>query len=212
VERRWAGWLNQRTEAMLDELELLGLNAPKADLARMIQRALAEVAATAGISEVSARRYLDDERLRSLAQEVALGLAEERPGAELHQQARTIPLSLQLLGRVITALAEATRIRVLNADEAGAGQTLELVSFLGQILHEAPHGASDPLHLPQATLARAARLLEASAEVIEVGGNFPRGLPTGADHALVKAFHADAPNLRTLVSEHGADAGPTPNS
>jgi hypothetical protein len=212
VEPRRGSWLEQRAKVMLEDLELLGLSAPSAELAQMIKKTLAQLSATAGISEVSARRYVDDDRLRSLAQEIAIKLAEERPGATLHDQPRTIPIPLQLLGRVVMALAEATRIRVLNADEAGAEQTLELVSFLGMVLHEAPHGAAGPLLLPQAALARAARLLEASAEIVDAGGVVPPGLPTGADHTLATAFLADAMTLRTLIGEHGADAGPTPDS
>jgi len=139
-------------------------------------------------------------------------LTEERPGADLLDQPRTIPLPLELLGQVIMALADATRIRILNADEAGAEQSLELVSFLGQVLHEVPHRAPGPLHLPQAALARAARLLEAAAEVVEAGGVVPSGLPAGIDRSLVKALLADATTLRTLVSEQGADPGPNPAS
>jgi AcrR family transcriptional regulator len=211
VGPRHGSWLEQRTNMMLEELDLLGLSAPPAELARMIQKTLAEVAATAGISETSARRYLDDERLRSLAQEVALELAEERPGADLRDQPRTIPVSHEVVGQVVMALAEVTRIRVLNADEAGANETLELVSFLGYVLHEAPQLAPG-LHLPLAALTRAARLLEAGAQIIGAGGVVPPGLPAGNDRLLARAFLADAKTLRALVGEHGADAGPTPDS
>jgi hypothetical protein len=212
VEPRRGSWLDQRTNVMIEELELLGLTAPKAELAQMIKRTLAELSATAGISETSARRYVDDERLRSLAQEVAIRLVEERPGATLHDQPRTIPMPLKLLGRAVMALAEATRIRVLNADEAGAEQAMELASFLGIVLYEAPEEATGPLLLPHAAVARAARLLEASAEIVDAGGVVPAGLPTGAEHSLATAFLADAMGLRSLLGEHGADAGPTPDS
>jgi len=212
VEPRGRSWLEQRTEVMLEELALLGLSAPKVELAKMIQKALAEMATTLGISQTSARRYVDDEKLRSLAREAALRLTEERPGADLLDQPRTIPLPLELLGQVVMALAEATRIRVLNADAAGAEQNLELLSFLGQVLREGHPRATGQIHLPQAALARAARLLEASAEVIEGGGNVPPGLSAGVDRSLVKAFLEDATIIRTLIRSHGADAGPTPDS
>jgi len=58
VEPRGRSWLEQRTEVMLEELALLGLSAPKVELAKMIQKALAEVATTLGISQTSARRYV----------------------------------------------------------------------------------------------------------------------------------------------------------
>jgi hypothetical protein len=211
MEPRRGSWLEQRTKVMVEELDLLGLSAPEAELAQMIKKTLVEVAAVAGISEVSARRYVDDERLRSLAQEIALKLAEERPGAALLDQPRTIPLALPVLGRVVMALAEATRIRVVNGDEAGADQTLELLSFLGHVLHDAPHG-SGPLGLPQAALARAARQLETTAKVIEAGGAVPAGLQIGDRRSLATALLADALSLRTLLSDYGTDAGPTLDS
>jgi hypothetical protein len=212
MEPRRGSWLDRRTEVMLEELDVLGLSVPKTELSRMIQKALAELATTAGISATSARRYVDDEWLRSLAQEIALNLAEERPGAGLLGEPHTVPLSLETLGRVVMALSEATRIRILNADEAGAQQTLELVSFLGHALHEAPPSAPGPVRLPQAALARAARLLEASAEIVRAGGVIPSEVPTGTNRSLVEAFLADATTLRTLVSEHGASPDPTPDS
>jgi hypothetical protein len=110
-----------------------------------------------------------------MAQGAALKLAEERPCADLLDQPRTIPLPLPLFGQVVVALAEATRIRVLNADAAGAEQILELLSFLGQVLHEALLGPTGQIHLPQVALARAGRLLEANAEVIGAGGVVPAG-------------------------------------
>jgi hypothetical protein len=208
---RRGSWLEERTKVMFEELDLLGLTVPQAELAQVIKKTLVEVAAVAGISEISARRYVDDERLRSLAQEIALKLAEERPGAPLLDQPRTIPLALPLLGQVVMALAEATRIRVLNNDEAGAEQTLELLSFLGHVLHDTAH-ESDPLRLPQAALARAARQLEAGAKIIDAGGVVPSGLQGGAERSLATALLSDAMTLRALAGEHGADTGPTLDS
>ena len=157
LEPRRGSWLEQRTEVMVGELDALGLSAPRPQLGAMIQKTLTEVAKSLGISEPSARRYLDAERLRRLAQEAALQLAQEQPGADLYGLPRTIPVSLGLLGRTVSALAEAARIRVLNGDELGAQDALELLSLLGQIVHEAPEALLGPLRLPQAALTRAGR-------------------------------------------------------
>lgn len=212
LEPRRRSWLEQSTDVMVGELDALGLSAPRAQLGAMIQKTLTEVAETLGISESSARRYLNAERLRGLAQEAALQLAPEQPGADLYDLPRTIPVSLGLLGRAVSALAEAARIRVLNSDEFGAQGALELLSLLGQILLEAPEAQLGPIRLPQAALTRAERVLEASAEIVTAGGAVGPELPTETGAHLARAFIADAGSLRSLVSEHGTSAGPTPDS
>lgn len=212
LEPRQPSWLDQRTDVMADELEGLGLRAPRAQLAAMIQKALTEVARSLGISESSARRYVDDERLRGLAQEVAFLLAPEQPGADLVSLPRAIPVALELFGRSVSALAEATRVCLLNGDELGAQDALELVSLFGHVLHEGSGHQPGPVYLPQAAVVRAGRLLESSAEVIIVGGAVGPELPPGTGSDLVQALLADARTLRALVSEYGASPEPTPDS
>ncbi len=212
-EPRQASWLEQSIDVMADELDALGLSAPRAELGGMLQRTIAQVAERMGIGASSARRYLDDEQLRDLARGAALQLAPEQPGADLHGLARTIPVSLELLGRVVSALAEAARIRLLHGDEHGVEGALGLLSLLGQILHEAPSGQAGPIHLPQAALTRAGRLLEVSAKVVTAAGDLGPEMAAGARrNALARAFLADAATLRALVSEHGTSAGPTADS
>lgn len=212
LEPRQPSWSEQRTKVMADELEALGLRVPRAQLAAMIQKALAEVARSLGISEPAARRYVDDERLRGLAQEAALLLAPEQPGADLVALPRTIPVSLELLGRSVSALAEATRVRLLNRDELGVQDALDLVSLFGHFLHERTGHQPGLVYLPQAAVARAGRLLESSAEVIIVDGAVGPELPPGTASDLAQAFLADAQTLRALVSEHGTSPWPTPDS
>ncbi|MGH9919560.1 MAG: hypothetical protein ACRD6W_11940, partial [Nitrososphaerales archaeon] len=191
----------------IDELEQLGLVASRTSMAEMIRKWLATLAADMQMSEQSARRYVDDERLRELARQAAVEIAEEQPGADLRDQARTIPMSLQLLGRTLAGLAESAHIRVLNADEIGAHGSLQLISLVGQILHERRADEIEPFLLPQAALTRGARLLEASALIVREGGAVPSDLPVGARGALAQAFVKDAKTLRSLVSEHGTSGG-----
>lgn len=211
-EPRQASWLEQSIDVMADELHGLGLSAPRGELGGILQRTIAQVAKRMGISESSARRYLDDEHLRDLARQAAMQLAPEQPGADLHGLARTIPVSLKLLGRVVSALAEAARIRLLDGDGPGAEGGLALLSLLGQILYEAPSGQTGRILLPQAALTRAGRLLEVSAEVVTAAGAVGPEMAAGAGDALARAFLADAATLRALVSEHGTSAGPTADS
>jgi hypothetical protein len=181
-------------------------------VAELVRQRLAAVATGLRISEQSARRYVDEESLRDLARQAALELAVEQPGADLHAQPRTIPVPLGTLGRTIAALAEAGHVRVTNADAVGASGALDLISLVGQVLHEQPEPAIGPVLLPQAALARAARLLEASAEMLRQGAAVTPDLPAGRAPSLAAALARDATALRALVSEHGTSPGPSPGS
>jgi hypothetical protein len=204
--------MERSTDVVLDELSSFHLVVARPQLAELVRQRLAAVATGLGISEQSARRYVDDESLRGLARQAALELAVEQPGADLHGQPRTIPVPLGTLGRTIAALAEAGHVRVVNADAVGANGALDLVSLLGQILHERPDPAIGPVLLPQAALARAARLMEATAEMLRQGAFVAANLPVDSAATLASALVRDASTLRALVSEHGTSPGPSPGS
>ncbi len=159
------------------------------------------------ITEQSARGYLEEEDLRELAREAAVKLADEQPGANLYEQPRTIPVSLQTIGRIIAALAETAQVRVLNADAVGAHGALQLMSLLGQFLHEIPAEQPGPVVLPRALLTRSARLLEATAQMVRDGFVVSPDIPVDDASALAEAFARDAGILRALV---GGSAGPPP--
>jgi hypothetical protein len=212
LEPRGRTWLEHGTDVVAAELEQLGLVASRAKVTEMVRRSVAIVASKTGISQRSAQRYVDDEALRELARQAAIELADEQPGADLHEQARTIPMSLQLVGRAIAGLAESANVRILKADDIGAYGSLQLLSLVGQILHESPNPDPGFVLLPQGALTRAARLLEATATIVMDGGVNSPDLPGGAEIALADAFLDDARTLRTLVSEHGTNPGASPSS
>jgi len=212
LEPRRGSWLEHSTDVVTGELEQLGLVASRAKVTDMIRLGLGVVASEMGISAQSARRYVHDEALRELARRAAVELADEQPGADLHEQARTIPMSPQLVGRAIAALAESAHIRIQIADDIGAHGSLELISLIGQILHESRDRVVGPILLPQGALTRAARLLEATAAIVTDGRVISPDLSASSAGALADAFLNDAQTLRTLVSEHGTSPDPAPSS
>jgi hypothetical protein len=145
---------------------------------------------------------VDQEALRELARQAAVALADEQPGANLHQQPRTVPMSLQVLGRSVAALAEAAHLRELNADEVGVHGALEMISLFAQLLHELPEASSGPVFLPRAALTRTTRLLDATAQMIYDGAVMAHEIPVDAGPALAEAFARDAGTLRALLGEH----------
>ena len=65
------------------------------------------VAARMRVTEATARSYLDDEIIKDMARRMLFEVAGERPGADLMEAPRTVPLSLALVGITVAALAEA---------------------------------------------------------------------------------------------------------
>ncbi len=212
LEPRRRTWMEDSVDVVLDELGGIGLVVSRPHVVELVRQRLAAVATGLGISEQSARRYVDEESLRDLARQAALELAVEQPGADLHDQPRTIPVPLGTLGRTVAALAEAGHVRVVNADVVGTNGALDLISLVGQVLHERPEPAIGPVLLPQAALARAARLMEATAEMLRQGAAVTPNLPVGSAPSLAAALARDAAELRALVSEHGNSPGPSPGS
>ena len=222
-QRRWDGLaacfvpdirgsLEVNADIVLEEFEQLGLVASRAHVTELLRQRIAMVATALGISEESASRYLDEEALRELARGAAVQLADEQPGADLLSQPRKIPIPLDVLGRSIAALAEAAQVRELNADDVGVHGALQVISLLGQLLHELPAAASGPVFVPQAALTRGARLLEATAQMIREGVVMSPDIPVDAVPTLAEAFSRDARTLRALVSEHGTSSAASPDS
>jgi hypothetical protein len=128
-------WLETSTDVVVDELACFGLVASRAQVSEVIRQRVVTVASALGITEQSARRYLLEENLRELARGVAVTLADEQPGADLPEQPRTVPMSLQIFGRTVAALAEAAHQRERNADAVGVHGALQMISFFAQRLH-----------------------------------------------------------------------------
>jgi hypothetical protein len=195
-------WLEDSTDVVVDELARFDLIASRAHVSELIRQRVTAVASGLNIKEQSARRYLHEEALRELAREAAVTLADEQPGANLHQLPRTIPMSLQVFGLSVAALAEAAHLRELNADAVGVHGALQMISLFAQLLYELPEASGESLFLPRAALTRTARLLDASAQMVRDGAVVAPDLPGDAGPALADAFTRDASTLRSLLGEH----------
>lgn len=205
-------WLGHSTAVVLEELSNFGLVAAREHVSEMLGRHVATLATSLGITEKSVQHQIDDDNLRELARHMAVELAAEQPGADLFAQPRNIPVPFNSLARLVTALAEAAHVRVENADAVGAHGAMQIVSLLGQVLYDLPGAPRGAVLLPQAALARAARVLEATAQLMRHGASVSPDLPAGSDTGLAAAFTRDADRLRRLLDLHGTPGGPTPHS
>ena len=195
-------WIEDSTDVLVDELGRFDLVASRTHVSELIRGRVTAVATGLNIKEQSARRYLHEEALRDLAREVAVKLADEQPGANLHQLPRTIPMSPQGFGICIAALAEVGHFRELNADAVGVHGALQLISLFAQVLYELPEASEESSFLPRAALTRTARLFDASAQMIRDGAVVSADLGTDAGPALADAFARDASTLRSLLGEN----------
>jgi hypothetical protein len=195
-------WIEDSTDVVVDELGRFDLVASRAHVSELIRGRITAVATGLDIKEQSARRYLHEEALRDLAREVAVRLADEQPGANLHQLPRTIPMSPQGFGICIAALAEVGHFRELNADAVGVHGALQMISLFAQVLYELPEASEESFFLPRAALTRTARLLDASAQMIRDGAVVSADLGTDSGPALADAFARDASTLRSLLGEN----------
>jgi hypothetical protein len=95
------------------------------------------VAALLAVTEATARGYLGDETAKDMARRMLFEVAGERPGADLMDAPRTVPLPLALVGSTIAALAEAMQVRAANEPPAHLGEVIttyaQTLSGFGQI-------------------------------------------------------------------------------
>jgi hypothetical protein len=202
-------WIESFVDVVADELSHFELVVGRAPVADLIRERISMVVSQLGISEQSARQYMTEDALRELARGAALELADEQPGADLFGQPRTISVAIPTIGRTLAALAEAAHVRVANQDTIGAHGFLEMISLLGQRLSEHSNTASDAVSLPQAALTRSARLLEATADMIDQGAVTSYDLMPDTKIQLASMFAEDAVTLRGLVDEQGTATGPS---
>ena len=119
------------------------------------------VATLMRVTQPTARTYLGDEIIKDMARRMLFEVAGERPGADLMEAPRTVPLPLALVGITVAALAEAMQVRAANEPPGHLGDVIttyaQTLSGLGQITAgAAPEQAGDPAGIlfPPALLRR----------------------------------------------------------
>jgi len=204
-------WLDARADELVAALHDLGLVLPREHAKRVLAQQVQQVAAEMRVTERTARRYLVSDALQGMAENLALELADEQPGADLLAGPRTIPMSIAVIGRTVAALAEATQVRRSGDETYAADGGAQVISMLGQVLSECPIPGGDPCLVPQGALTRGARLLATAADTLrEDPGSTPK-VDAGQQPRLAEAMERDAAVLRELVDNYGSSVGPSPD-
>ena len=142
-----------------------------------------------------------------MARRMLFEVAGERPGADLMEAPRTVPLPLALVGITVAALAEAMQVRAANEPPDHLGDVIttyaQTLSGFGQITAgAAPEQAGDPAEIlfPPALLRRAARYISGAADLAANGGKLPDGIPETARNQLAATLRRDADGLIAIAS------------
>jgi hypothetical protein len=173
-------WVDGRVDALQAALDALGMSISRAAAAELIHERVQWISCQAGISPTTARGYLTDDALTSLAQTMAFSLVEETPGADILDAPRTTTVPLPILGRCIAGLAEAIQVRLHERDDVEhirttITQLAHALSALGQIIAEQTTPDDNPadatmspalIPLPPGLVHRTARYLEATAALL----------------------------------------------
>ena len=142
-------WLDSKIEVFLEELAAAGMHLDRQRAGELITGQVRAVAALMRVTEATARTYLGDEIIKDMARRMLFEVAAQRPGADLMEAQRTVPLPLALVGITVAALAEAMQIRAANEPPVTWGTssppTRRKPSGFGQITADAaPEQAGKP--------------------------------------------------------------------
>jgi len=155
-------WLDSKIDVFLEELAASGMHLDRQRAGELITGQVRAVATLMSITEATARTYLGDETIKDMARRMLFEVADERPGADLMEAPRTVPLPLALVGTTVAALAEAMQVRAANEPPGHLGDVIttyaQTLSGFGQITAAAPGQAGGPAEIlfPPALLRRAA--------------------------------------------------------
>ena len=202
-------WVDRRVDALLAALHDLGMSASRAAATELVHERVRWVSSQMGISPAAARRYLTDDVLADLARTLVISMADETPGADVTESARTAAVPLPILGRCIAGLAEAIQIRLRERDDIDhlrttVAQLAQALSAIGQVTsdHAPDHAgrAAALVMMPPGLVNRAARYLEAAATLVH-DGVLPEDFNTTHAGQLAATFLQDAASLRYYAGE-----------
>ena len=201
-------WLDSKIDVFLEELAASGMHLDRQRAGELITGQVRAVATLMRVIEATARTYLDDDEIiKDMARRMLFQVAGERPGADLMEAPRTVPLPLTLVGTTVAALAEAMQVRAANEPPDHLPDVIttyaQALSGLGQITADAAlRHAGNPAGIlfPPALLRRAARYISGAADLAASGGKLPDGIPETARSQLVTTLRRDADGLTAITA------------
>ena len=109
---------DSKIDVFLEELAASGMHLDRQRAGELITGQVRAVATLMSVTRATARTYLGDEVIKDMARRMLFEVAGERPGPDLMEVPRTVPLPLALVGIAVAALAEAMQVRAANEPPA----------------------------------------------------------------------------------------------
>ncbi len=196
-----ARWLDSKLDELVAEVAALGMvidPAARPSLAEALQERISATARQLRISETAARRLVDHDTIRGMAQALVTQFAVERPGLDIAAAPADTVVSRELASLALAALAEALRIHLANTnDPASAVQTARQCADLFAVHGTCLYAAHDDerIAITSAWLHRAARQIENAADLLDAGGSLADSSDVTPDD-LADRFRRDASLLR----------------
>lgn len=195
-------WLESKVDVFMDETGSLGLTCPRDPIGREIQARVCAVAATMGITEISARREFDDTMIRGMARRMAAELEAEKPGQDPMLLAPTHVVSTGLAGRssaglaIVAQLAISADMPALDEDTAErVHQAIALICNWGILIERSSGIRPGSVAVPEALIHRTIRELGKGIDRLD-NGVVPHD---GADPTALREALAD--NVSQLQAE-----------
>ncbi len=200
-------WLDSKIDVFLEEFAASGMHLDRQRAGELITGQVRAIETLMNVTEATARGYLGDEIITDMARRMLFEIAGERPGADLMEVPRTVPLPLVLVGITVAALAEAMQVRAANEPPDHLADVIttyaQTLSGFGQITAGAPAGQSgNPAEIlfPPALLRRAARYISGAADLAASGGRLPDRIPETARSQLAVTLRRDADGLIAITT------------
>lgn len=165
-------WLRECAIGLSERVNARGMTLSVDAAETLLADRHATVCAQLGVTEVSARRFLDDTALDDLADRLIVGFAHESPGADIFTLPRTASITTPSFGRLIAGLAESILFYEQYAAiddhdrRARLHETAQLLSLAGLLQSESAFDATT-ITAPPALFHRIARTLDTVAALTD---------------------------------------------
>ena len=200
-------WLDSKIDVFLEVLAASGTHLDRQRAGELITGQVRAVATLMRVTEATAPHLSRRRDHQGHGPADAVRGGRRRPGADLMEAPRTVPLPLALVGITVAALAEAMQVRAANEPPGHLGDVIttyaQTLSGFGQITAgAAPEQAGNPAGtlFPPALLRRAARYISGTADLAATGGNLPDGIPETARSQLAATLRRDADGLIAITT------------
>lgn len=203
-----ARWLDSKVDELVAEVATLGMTidpSGRASLAEGLRERVAGTARQLRITETAARRLVDRDAVRGMAESLVTQFAVERPGLDIASAPADSVVSRELASLALAALAEALRVHLANTDDPAsavqtARQCADLFAVHGTCLYAAHNAEQVPI--TSAWLHRAARQIENAADLLDAGGSLADSSDVTPER-LADRFRRDASLLRAAAADAG---------